>query len=82
MVVVVGGGGWWANPLQTLPQGLVLTFDFDVDPDPDPDPDPDDFILGLKSKAKLVIFKPHMTLNTYVLRHFLKLQVIEYCLHG
>ena len=22
------GGGWWINPLQTLPQGLVFTFDF------------------------------------------------------
>ena len=33
------GGGWWANPLQTLPQGLVLTFDFDFDPDPDPELD-------------------------------------------
>ena len=34
------GGGWvvggWANPLQPLPQGLVLTFDVDVDVDPDP----------------------------------------------
>ena len=40
---MVGGGvgGGWANPLQTLPQGLVLTFDFDFDPDPDPDPDPE-----------------------------------------
>ena len=35
------GGGWWANPLQTLPQGLVLTFDFDFDFDPDPDPELD-----------------------------------------
>ena len=35
------GGGWWANPLQTLPQGLVLTFDFDFDFDFDPDPDPE-----------------------------------------
>ena len=32
MVVV---GGWWINPLQPLPQGLVLTFDFDFDPDPE-----------------------------------------------
>ena len=23
---VVGGGGWWANPLQTISQGLVLTL--------------------------------------------------------
>ena len=37
----MGGGGWWINPLQTLPQGLVLTFDFDFDVDPDPDPDPE-----------------------------------------
>ena len=29
--------GGWANPLQTLPQGLVLTFDFDFDPDPELD---------------------------------------------
>ena len=35
------GGGGWANPLQTLPQGLVLTFDFDFDVDVDPDPDPE-----------------------------------------
>ena len=34
---MVGGG--WINPLQTLPQGLVLTFDVDVDPDPDPELD-------------------------------------------
>ena len=33
--------GGWINPLQTLPQGLVLTFDFDFDFDFDPDPDPD-----------------------------------------
>ena len=26
-------GGCWANPLQTLPQGVILTFD--VDPDPE-----------------------------------------------
>ena len=35
-------GGWvvvWINQLQTLPQGLVLTFDVDVDPDPDPELD-------------------------------------------
>ena len=25
------------NPLQTLPQGLVLTFDVDFDPDPELD---------------------------------------------
>ena len=31
------GGWWWINPLQTLPQGLVLTFDFDFDFDPDLD---------------------------------------------
>ena len=37
--MVVVGGGWWANPLQTLPQGLVLTFDIDFDPDPDPELD-------------------------------------------
>ena len=30
-------GGWWANPLQTLTQGLALTFDVDVDPDPELD---------------------------------------------
>ena len=41
MVVVVVGGGWCANPLQPLPQGLVLTFDVDVDVDVDPDPDPE-----------------------------------------
>ena len=29
--------GGWANPLQPLPQGLVLTFDFDFDPDPELD---------------------------------------------
>ena len=29
--------GGWINPLLTLPQGLVLTFD--VDPDPDPELD-------------------------------------------
>ena len=29
--------GGWANPLQPLPQGLVLTFNFDVDPDPELD---------------------------------------------
>ena len=29
--------GGWANPLQTLPQGLVFTFDFDFDPDPELD---------------------------------------------
>ena len=36
-------GGSWINPLQTLPQGLVLTFEFefDVDVDSDPDPDPE-----------------------------------------
>ena len=28
-------GGGWINPLQPLPQGLVLTFD--VDPDPELD---------------------------------------------
>ena len=39
----MGGGGWWINPLQTLPQGLVLTFDFDFDVDPDPDPELDNF---------------------------------------
>ena len=33
---MVGGGGW-INPLQPLPQGLVLTFDFDFDPDPELD---------------------------------------------
>ena len=25
-----GGGGGWAKPLQTLSQGLVLTFDFSL----------------------------------------------------
>ena len=35
------GGGLWINPLQTLPQGLVLMFEFYVDVDSDPDPDPD-----------------------------------------
>ena len=33
--------GGWANPLQPLPQGLVLTFDVDIDVDVDPDPDPE-----------------------------------------
>ena len=30
-------GGGWTNPLQTLTQGLVLTFDVEVDPDPELD---------------------------------------------
>ena len=46
-MVVVGGGGWWINPLQTLPQGLVLTFDVDVDPDPDPELDNMTVVSGL-----------------------------------
>ena len=37
--------GVWANPLQTLPQGLVFTFDFDFDFDPDPDPELDNYLL-------------------------------------
>ena len=28
-------GGWWANPLQTLSQGLVLTLRFTFDPELD-----------------------------------------------
>ena len=46
---MVGGwwvGGGWINPLQPLPQGLVLTFDFDFDFDFDPDPDPELDNLG------------------------------------
>ena len=31
----VGGWWWWINPLQTLPQDLVLTFDIDPDPELD-----------------------------------------------
>ena len=44
-------GGGWANPLQTLPQGLVLTFDFDFDPDPDPELD-----NSKASKPKLLLY--------------------------
>ena len=33
-------GGGWINPLQTLPQGLVLMFDID------PDPELDKIIIG------------------------------------
>ena len=48
------GGWWWANPLQTLPQGLVMTFDFDVDPDPDPELDNISYWdLTLKSKSPI-----------------------------
>ena len=33
----VGRGvvGWWTNPLQTLPQGQILTFDIEPDPELD-----------------------------------------------
>ena len=31
----VGGGWWWANPLQTLCQGLVLMLRFPFDPELD-----------------------------------------------
>ena len=30
-----GGDGWWANPLQTLSQGLVLSLRFTFDPELD-----------------------------------------------
>ena len=29
--------GGWMNPLQPLPQGLVLMFEIDIDPDSDPE---------------------------------------------
>ena len=32
---MVGGAGGWINPLQTLSQGLVLTFRFTFDPELD-----------------------------------------------
>ena len=32
---MAGGGGWWANPLQTLSHGLVLTLRFTFDPELD-----------------------------------------------
>ena len=53
------GGGWWINPLQTLPQGLVLTFDFDFDFDfdPDPDPDPDPELDNLYSCSSTIAYK-------------------------
>ena len=33
--MVGGGGGGWANPLQTLSQGLVLTLRFKFGPELD-----------------------------------------------
>ena len=54
--MVVGGGGWWINPLQTLPQGLVLTFDFDFDPDPELD----NFVDKLMPKRLYITIAGHL----------------------
>ena len=37
------GGWWWANPLQTFPQGPLLTFHVD------PDPELDNFLVHFLS---------------------------------
>ena len=37
------GGWWWANPLQTFPQGPLLTFHVD------PDPELDNFLVQFLS---------------------------------
>ena len=62
-------GGWWINPLQTLPQGLVLTFDFDFDPDPDPELDN----YFMKDETQLIIR------GTFNLEHAFFLYTLNTC---
>ena len=49
--------GGWINPLQTLPQGLVLTFDFDPDPELDKNiKGPVELYVDNKDRQKHLLF--------------------------
>ena len=69
---MVGGGGWWANPLQTLSQGLVLTLRFVFGPELDKKlKNWISFFISVSLAAKVVILlvnslKPRICLSCEV----------------
>ena len=60
---------WWANPLQTLSQGLVLTLRFTFDPELD------NFILCIRTTFRYLFPNPKTSLQG-VLADFLLVLIV------